>query len=80
MGRLMAGIEHETGRMARLVEDLLVLARFDEQPPPEAELVELVGLVMESVQTARLVGPQWPIALRPGTSWRSRGTPSRCAR
>jgi two-component system OmpR family sensor kinase len=66
MGRLMAGIEHETARMARLVEDLLVLARFDEQPPLESELVELVGLVMESVQTARMMGPQWPITFEAG--------------
>jgi two-component system, OmpR family, sensor kinase len=66
MGRLMTGIEHETGRMARLVEDLLVLARFDEQPPLEPELVELVGLVMESVQTARMMEPQWPIAFEAG--------------
>ena len=66
MGRVMSGIEHETGRMARLVEDLLVLARFDEQPPLESELVELVGLVMESVQTARMMGPQWPISCEAG--------------
>jgi signal transduction histidine kinase len=66
MGRVMSGIEHETGRMARLVEDLLVLARFDEQPPLESELVELVGLVMESVQTARMMGPEWPIAFHAG--------------
>jgi two-component system OmpR family sensor kinase len=48
------------------VEDLLVLARFDEQPSLEPELVELVGLVMESVQTARMVGPEWPIAFEAG--------------
>jgi two-component system, OmpR family, sensor kinase len=66
LGRVMSGIEHETGRMARLVEDLLVLARFDEQPPLESELVELVGLVMESVQTARMMGPEWPIAFEAG--------------
>ena len=66
VGRLMAGIENETGRMARLVEDLLVLARFDEQPPLESELVELVGLVMESVETARMMEPQWPIAFEAG--------------
>jgi signal transduction histidine kinase len=66
MGRVMVGIEHETGRMAHLVEDLLVLARVDEQPPLEAELVELVGLVMESVQTARVIGPQWPIVFEAG--------------
>jgi two-component system OmpR family sensor kinase len=66
MGRVMSGIEHETARMARLVEDLLVLARFDEQPPLESELVELVGLVLESVQTARIMGPEWPIAFEAG--------------
>jgi two-component system OmpR family sensor kinase len=66
MGRVMSGIEHETARMARLVEDLLVLARFDERPPLESELVELVGLAMESVQTARMMGPQWPIEFAAG--------------
>jgi two-component system OmpR family sensor kinase len=66
MKRVMSGIEHETRRMAHLVGDLLVLARFDEQPPLEPELVELVGLVMESVQTARVVGPEWPIAVEAG--------------
>ena len=66
MKRVMSGIEHETGRMARLVEDLLMLARFDEQPSLESELVELVGLVMESVQTARMVGREWPIAFEAG--------------
>jgi two-component system, OmpR family, sensor kinase len=66
MKRVMAGIEHETGRMGRLVEDLLVLARFDEQPPFDSEVVELVGLAMESVQTARMVGPEWPIAFEAG--------------
>ena len=60
-GRVMSGIEHETSRMERLVEDLLVLARYDEERESAHELVELVGLTMESVATARLVGPQWPI-------------------
>jgi two-component system OmpR family sensor kinase len=62
----MSGIEHETARMGRLVEDLLVLARFDEQPSVESEPVELAGLVMESVQTARMMGPDWPIAFEAG--------------
>jgi two-component system OmpR family sensor kinase len=66
MGRVMSGIEHETGRMARLVEDLLVLARFDEERSLEPELVELVGLALESVQTARLMGPEWPVAFEAG--------------
>ena len=64
MERVMSGIERESGRMARLVEDLLVLARFDEQRTLEPELVELVGLVTESVDTALIVGPQWPISFK----------------
>jgi two-component system OmpR family sensor kinase len=66
LGRVMSGIEHETGRMSRLVEDLLVLARFDEQRSLEPELVELVGVAMEAVATARMVGPQWPLAVEAG--------------
>jgi two-component system OmpR family sensor kinase len=63
MVRVTSGIEDETTRMARLVEDLLVLARFDEERESACELVELVGLGMESVATARMVGPQWPISV-----------------
>jgi two-component system OmpR family sensor kinase len=66
VARIMAGIENETGRMARLVEDLLVLARFDEQRSQEPELVELVGLALESVQTARMMGSDWPIDFTAG--------------
>jgi two-component system OmpR family sensor kinase len=66
MGRIMTGIENETGRMARLVEDLLALARFDEQRSAEPELVELVGLALESVETARLMGSDWPVTFTAG--------------
>jgi two-component system OmpR family sensor kinase len=59
--RLMAGIERETSRMARLVEDLLLLARLDEQHSLELAPVELVGLAAEAVETANTVGPAWPI-------------------
>jgi two-component system OmpR family sensor kinase len=64
MERVMSGIERESARMARLVEDLLVLARFDEQRTLEPELVELVGVVTEAVDTALIVGPQWPISFK----------------
>jgi two-component system OmpR family sensor kinase len=60
--RVMEGIERETGRMARLVEDLLLLARFDEQHAIDLEPVELVGLAAEAVETARMVGPAWPVS------------------
>jgi len=59
--RIMEGIERETTRMARLVDDLLLLARFDEEYDLHLVPVELVGLSAEAVDTARLVGPAWPI-------------------
>jgi two-component system, OmpR family, sensor kinase len=61
--RTMSGIEREAGRMSRLVEDLLLLARLDEHQTLEVEPVELVGLVAEAVETARMVGPEWPVSL-----------------
>jgi two-component system OmpR family sensor kinase len=60
--RVMDGIERETARMGRLVEDLLLLARLDEQHPFDLEPVELVGLAAEAIETARTVGPAWPIS------------------
>jgi two-component system, OmpR family, sensor kinase len=73
--RVMSGIEHESARMARLVEDLLLLARFDERRPIQAEPVELVGLAMEAVETARVVGPQWPIVVEAGNVVEATGDP-----
>jgi two-component system, OmpR family, sensor kinase len=61
LGRVMDGIERETGRMGHLVEDLLLLARLDEHHAVIREPVELVGLAAEAVETARTVGPGWPI-------------------
>jgi two-component system OmpR family sensor kinase len=61
LDRVMDGIERETGRMGHLVEDLLLLARLDEHHPTAREPVELVGLAVEAIETARTVGPSWPI-------------------
>jgi two-component system, OmpR family, sensor kinase len=73
--RVMSGIEHESARMARLVEDLLLLARFDERRPIQAEPVELAGLAMEAVETARVVGPQWPIVVEAANVVETTGDP-----
>jgi two-component system OmpR family sensor kinase len=61
--RSMQGIERESARMGRLVDDLLILARFDEHRVVASEPVELVGLAAEAVETATAVGPQWPTRL-----------------
>ena len=59
--RVVSGIRSETGRMERLVTDLLELARLDEGLPLQIRATELVGLCAEAVRTATTVGPLWPV-------------------
>jgi two-component system, OmpR family, sensor kinase len=59
--RVAEGIERETDRMSRLVEDLLLLARLDEHEPLSREPVELVGLALEARDTAIVAGPSWAV-------------------
>lgn len=61
--RLLAGIERETARVARLVSDLMLLANLDEGRPIERRPVELVGVVAEAVQASAAIGPEWPVAI-----------------
>lgn len=63
LARVMRGIQGETARMRRLVEDLMLLARLDEGRPLEAVPVELVSLAAEAAETSRAVGPEWPVEL-----------------
>jgi two-component system, OmpR family, sensor kinase len=63
LARVMRGIRVETARMQTLIDDLLLLARLDEGRPLASERVDLVALLEESVDAARAVGPEWPIAL-----------------
>ena len=63
LGRIMRGIRNETARMGQLVEDLLLLARLDEGRPLARSRVELVDLVAGALETARTVGPDWPVRL-----------------
>jgi two-component system OmpR family sensor kinase len=66
LDRVMNGIERESARMAALVDDLLLLARLDEHHRLDPEPVELVGLAAEAIETARTVGPAWPVSLVAG--------------
>src|SRR5579863_119914 len=63
LSRVLSGIEKESARMGQLVEDLLTLAKLDEGAPAPTDSVELVGLAHEAAETARTVGPQWPLFL-----------------
>jgi two-component system OmpR family sensor kinase len=55
--RAMAGIRDQTGRMAALVDDLLLLARLDENRPMADEHVDMTELVLQSIDAARTLEP-----------------------
>jgi two-component system OmpR family sensor kinase len=55
--RLMGLIARESGRMGRLVEDLLLLARLDAGRPLERRPSDLASIAAEAVQAARVVHP-----------------------
>jgi len=61
--RLMTLIHHEAGRMGRLVEDLLMLARLDTDRPLDRRHVDLASIAAQAVQAARIVHPGRPITL-----------------
>jgi signal transduction histidine kinase len=61
--RLMERIEAEGGRMGLLVEDLLLLARLDQQRPLTFSPVDLAAIAGDAVHDAKAVQPERPIAL-----------------
>jgi len=67
MDRIMERVEQESTRMGGLVEDMLVLARLDEQRPVERRPVDLLTLAADAVQDARIVAPGRKIDLTVGT-------------
>jgi two-component system OmpR family sensor kinase len=61
--RAMSRIEGEASRMGVLVEDLLLLARLDQQRPLERARVDLLELAGDAVQDARAVDPSRSVQL-----------------
>jgi two-component system OmpR family sensor kinase len=57
VSRAMSRVESEASRMGLLVEDLLLLARLDQQRPLERARVDLLQLAGDAVQDARAVDP-----------------------
>src|SRR4051794_4029024 len=62
--RALRGISLESGRMAELVEELLLLAHLDEGRPLNRTRVDLNEIVVDAVGAARAVSVEWPINLR----------------
>jgi two-component system, OmpR family, sensor kinase len=79
LDHLMGRVEAEATRMGLLVEDLLTLARLDQQRPLSKGPVDLLTLAADAVQDARIVSPGRPIDLivAPGTAFLVDGDESR---
>jgi two-component system, OmpR family, sensor kinase len=63
LDRLMHRLESEASRMGLLVEDLLQLARLDQQRPLNIAPVDLLTLAADAVSDARIVAPDRRIDL-----------------
>jgi two-component system OmpR family sensor kinase len=63
--KAMARIESEGGRMARLVEDLLLLARLDQQRSLELHPLDLTALAGEAAADFTTVSTDHPLAWQP---------------
>jgi two-component system, OmpR family, sensor kinase len=67
LDRIMRRVEQEASRMGILVEDMLLLARLDQQRPLEARPVDLLSLAADAVHDARVVAPDRSIHLTVGS-------------
>jgi len=69
--RIMRRVEKEAARMGLLVEDLLLLARLDQQRPLARQPVDLLTLAADAVGDARLLAPARDIDLtvQPGAAF-----------
>src|SRR6516225_8566823 len=71
LDRIMQRLEKEAARMGLLVEDLLLLARLDQQRPLARQPVDLLSLAADAVHDARLLAPSRTIDLsvQPGAAF-----------
>jgi two-component system OmpR family sensor kinase len=63
VARVMRRVEDEAARMGLLVEDLLLLARLDQQRPLERRPVDLLGIAADVAHDARALQPARVIEL-----------------
>ena len=71
LDRIMQRVEKEAARMGLLVEDLLLLARLDQQRPLAHQPIDLLSLAADAVHDARLIAPSRVIELsvQPGAAF-----------
>jgi two-component system, OmpR family, sensor kinase len=66
LDRIMRRVEDEATRMGMLVEDLLLLARIDQQRPLDLRPVDMLALAADAVQDARAMAPDREVRLTVG--------------
>ena len=76
----MRRIKAESARMARLVDDLLLLARLDHQRGLQLELVDVTAVVREAAADFAVVAPSWPLTQAIDGARSRRGDRLRCVR
>jgi two-component system, OmpR family, sensor kinase len=71
LDRIMQRVEKEAARMGLLVEDLLLLARLDQQRPLARNPIDLLSLAADAVHDARMLAPDRTISLtvQPGAAF-----------
>ncbi|WP_431887219.1 sensor histidine kinase [Nocardiopsis alba] len=77
--RWMSRIEGEALRMSRMVDDLLMLSRFDEEPVLERTAVDLVEVADQAVRSARARDGERSVELRAPEPVRVSGDTARLA-
>jgi two-component system, OmpR family, sensor kinase len=68
LDRLIERVESEARRMGVLVDDMLQLARLDQQRPLDFRTVDLLAIAADALHDARVIAPQRAINLTVGTS------------
>ncbi len=63
VGKAMSRIESESVRMGRLVDDLLLLARMDQQPTLDRQPVDLAAIARDAADAFTAADPARPIDL-----------------
>jgi two-component system OmpR family sensor kinase len=71
LDRIMQRVEKEAARMGLLVEDLLLLARLDQQRPLARQPIDLLSLAADAVHDTRMLAPGRTISLsvQPGAAF-----------
>jgi two-component system, OmpR family, sensor kinase len=67
LDQIMRRVEQESARMGVLVEDMLMLARLDQQRPLDRNTVDLLTLAADAVHDARVIAPDRQINLTVGS-------------